>query len=81
MQSHKEEPVFDEIDQIRELVDGLPSFLTIEEVASILRVSYITIYRLVQIGEICGIKVGKRWRIAKNSLLAFMEEHHPFNMD
>ncbi|QWR76580.1 helix-turn-helix domain-containing protein [Candidatus Magnetomonas plexicatena] len=72
---------FFEIEEIRaELTKG-PEFYTIDEIAKMLRMSYITMYRLVEIGDIAASKVAGRWRIAKSALQYYLESRHPFNMD
>lgn len=43
-----------------------PSFLTLEEVASTLRVSKRTIHRMIKQNEMPAFKVGGQWRIAQN---------------
>lgn len=45
--------------------------LTLQEVASRLRVSDDTIYRLLKRGEIRGFKVGLQWRIKESELDKF----------
>jgi excisionase family DNA binding protein len=43
-------------------------FLTVAEVASQLRVSNMTVYRLVQAGEIPAVRVGRSYRIREDDL-------------
>ncbi|MBF0464238.1 MAG: helix-turn-helix domain-containing protein [Nitrospirae bacterium] len=72
---------FFEIDEIRtELTKG-PEFYTLDEIAKMLRLSYITMYRLVEIGDIAASKVAGRWRITKSALQHYLESRHPFNME
>ncbi len=47
--------------------------LTVEEVAKLLKLSKITIYRLIKTGEIPAYKVGASWRINKDDLEAYIE--------
>jgi len=42
--------------------------LTVNEVANILRVSNMTVYRLVKSGQIPAIRVGKNYRIKENDV-------------
>jgi len=42
--------------------------LTVNEVASILRVSNMTVYRLVKSGQIPAIRVGKNYRIKESDV-------------
>ncbi len=46
----------------------LRTLLTVPEVAEILRMHSVTVYRFVQRGVIPGFKVGNTWRISKASL-------------
>ena len=51
-----------------ELYD-LPSILTPNEVAEILCLNINTVYNLLHQGKIQGFRVGKSWRIRKDSLV------------
>jgi len=42
--------------------------LTVNEVANILRVSNMTVYRLVKSGQIAAIRVGKNYRIKESDV-------------
>lgn len=46
---------------------------TIDEVAKMLRVSYLTVYRWIQAGKLPAIKAGKQYRITKSQLDKFLE--------
>ena len=48
-------------------------FLTVPEVAELLRLDTETIYRLLRAGKIPGKKVGESWRIRRAGLGAFFE--------
>jgi excisionase family DNA binding protein len=50
-------------------------FLLTEEVAELLRVSTMTIYRNIKAGKLKAYKFGKDWRIRKNDLEAFLKAH------
>jgi excisionase family DNA binding protein len=45
-----------------------PEFMTVPEVALILRVSKMTVYRLVRSEELESIKVGRSYRVRTSSL-------------
>ncbi|MDR0592451.1 MAG: helix-turn-helix domain-containing protein [Bifidobacteriaceae bacterium] len=45
-----------------------PAFLTVSEVAATLRVSDMTIYRLIASGELRALKVGRSYRIPSEAL-------------
>jgi excisionase family DNA binding protein len=49
-------------------------YLTIEEVAEILRVNKRTVYRLAVKGEIPAIRFGKSWRINFEELEEFLKK-------
>jgi excisionase family DNA binding protein len=55
---------------------GLPDdrFLTVAEVADALRVSKMTIYRLVHDGRLPAIRVGRSFRVPESSLRAYFRE-------
>ncbi|TYP58549.1 MEDS domain-containing protein [Thermosediminibacter litoriperuensis] len=48
--------------------------LTVEEVAKILRTTTNTIYRWLRAGKLPGIKLGKEWRIRKETLASKLNE-------
>jgi len=47
-------------------------FLTVTEVASHLRVSKMTVYRLVHDGELKAVRVGKSFRILESEVSAYL---------
>lgn len=50
-----------------------PRFMTVTEVADLMRVSKMTVYRLIHSGEMPAIRVGKSFRVpeaAVNQLIA-----------
>ena len=53
--------------------DGLAgSLLTVAEVADVLRVSNMTVYRLIKAGELPALRVGKNYRIRQHDLEAYL---------
>ncbi len=56
-------------------VPGSPDskFLTVAEVASMMRVSKMTVYRLVHSGELPAVQVGRSFRIRENDAHAYLE--------
>lgn len=42
--------------------------LTIEDVASELKVAPMTIYRVLKLGKVKGVKIGAIWRISEDEL-------------
>jgi excisionase family DNA binding protein len=47
--------------------------LTPREVAEVMRVSTMTVYRLIKSGELPAIRVGKHLRIRGNDVVAFLD--------
>lgn len=50
------------------------NLLTLAEVASILKVSKLTVHRMVKKGRLPAIKVGGRWRISESRLEEWLEQ-------
>ncbi|MHB1290156.1 helix-turn-helix domain-containing protein [Georgenia sp.] len=42
---------------------GAPKFLTVAEVAELMRVSKMTVYRLVHAGEMPAVRMGRSFRV------------------
>ena len=55
--------------------DGLPDrdYLTVLEVATVLRLSKMTVYRLVATGELKAVKIGRSIRIPHAAAQALIE--------
>lgn len=49
-------------------------YYSIEEVAKMLKVAYLTVYRWIQSGKLIAIKAGKQYRISKNELDKFTKK-------
>lgn len=47
-------------------------YYTIEEVAKMLKVAYLTVYRWIQGGKLLSNKAGKQYRIKKSDLDLFL---------
>ena len=47
-------------------------YLTVAEVAAVMRVSKMTVYRLLHAGELPGIRVGKSFRVPSDALTAYL---------
>ena len=52
---------------------GEDKVYTVEQVAEQLKVHMRTVYRLLEAGEIQGVKVGRQWRITPEALNAFLQ--------
>ena len=48
-------------------------YYTIEEVAEMLKVAYLTVYRWIQADKLTAYKAGKQYRIKKMDLDKFIE--------
>jgi len=48
--------------------------LTVEEVAEFLKLSKITIYKLVKKGQLPGFRVGNSWRFRKDNILEIISQ-------
>lgn len=48
--------------------------LTLEELASYLKIPKSTLYKLVQEGRVPGQKLGKQWRFAKRAIDQWLEQ-------
>jgi excisionase family DNA binding protein len=47
---------------------GRTRFMTVAEVAQIMRVSTMTVYRLIKAGELPSVRVGKSYRIREDDI-------------
>ena len=48
--------------------------MTVEEVADFLKLSKITIYKLVKKGQLPGFRVGNSWRFRKETVLEIISQ-------
>jgi excisionase family DNA binding protein len=48
-------------------------YYTIQEVADMLKVAYLTVYRWIQTGKLEAVKAGKQYRIKKEALDIFLK--------
>jgi len=49
-------------------------FLTVAEVAKVMRVSKMTVYRLVHSGELPAVRVGRSFRVPETSVNDYLEQ-------
>lgn len=63
-------------DNFDELVEREPisEYLTPREVMELLYIGKNTLYKLLNSGELKGFRIGKQWRVTKNSLQVFTEK-------
>jgi excisionase family DNA binding protein len=50
------------------------TFLTVAEVASIMRVSKMTVYRLVHGGELSAVRVGRSFRVPAPAVREYLDD-------
>lgn len=50
------------------------AFITVREVATLLSVSKMTVYRLIHDGELAAIRVGRSFRVREETLARFVAE-------
>ncbi len=49
-------------------------FLTVAEVAELMRVSKMTVYRLVHSGELTAVRVGRSFRVPEHAVHAYLKD-------
>ncbi|WP_081710157.1 helix-turn-helix domain-containing protein [Arthrobacter sp. 35W] len=49
-------------------------FLTVAEVAEVMRVSKMTVYRLVHAGDLPAVRFGKSYRVPESAVAAYLEQ-------
>lgn len=49
-------------------------FLTVAEVATIMRVSKMTVYRLVHAGELKAVRVGRSFRVPEEAVHQYLKD-------
>lgn len=60
---------------IDRLLDELPSVVTVDEVAKLLRYNPVTIGRWLETGFLPGSKLNKEWRILREDLRQLLIDH------
>ena len=50
------------------------SFLTVAEVAALMRVSKMTVYRLVHAGDLPAVRVGRSFRVPAEAVARYLRE-------
>jgi len=58
----------------RPILQGGSSLLTVAEVAAHMRVSNMTVYRLIKSGELAAVRVGHNYRIREAELERYLSE-------
>lgn len=49
-------------------------FLTVQEVADLMRVSSMTVYRLIKSGELGAVRVGRSFRVRQEDIDGYLEQ-------
>ncbi len=49
-------------------------FLTVAEVAAVMRVSKMTVYRLVHSGELASVRVGRSFRVPESAVHTYLSD-------
>ena len=57
-------------------VQQRPRFMTVAEVADLMRVSTMTVYRLIKSGELAAVRFGKSYRIDENDVDAYLADRY-----
>src|SRR5688500_5580730 len=53
------------------------TFLTVAEVAAMMRVSKMTVYRLVHAGELSAVRVGRSFRVPERAVQGYRRDAYP----
>jgi len=56
--------------------EGLGRFMTVAEVATLMRVSTMTVYRLIKAGDIPAVRVGKSYRLREDDVDRFLSARY-----
>ncbi len=51
-------------------------YLTVREVAGTLRVSNMTVYRLINAGELPAVRIGKSFRLREDDVNSYLSERY-----
>ncbi|MDQ3915418.1 MAG: helix-turn-helix domain-containing protein [Actinomycetota bacterium] len=66
----------DELEQQPAQTSLMGGFLTVAEVARQLRVSNMTVYRLVKAGELAAVRVGRGYRIRGEDVRKYLQQRY-----
>ncbi|MBI4136721.1 helix-turn-helix domain-containing protein [Candidatus Roizmanbacteria bacterium] len=50
-------------------------YLTVHEIAQLLRLSVLTIYKYIKGGQLIAVEFGGHYRVSRSALQAFIKEH------
>ena len=57
-------------------LDGRRHFMTVAEVAQLMRVSTMTVYRLIKAGELSAIRVGRSYRLRPDDVDLYLGDRY-----
>jgi excisionase family DNA binding protein len=57
-------------------IESQPRFVTVAEVAGVLRVSNMTVYRLIQAGQLPAVRVGRSYRIRESDVDRYLADQY-----
>jgi excisionase family DNA binding protein len=55
---------------------GMGEFLTVAEVAKQLRVSNMTVYRLIKAGEMRALRIGRGYRLKEDDVRRYLQQRY-----
>lgn len=56
--------------------DGRQHFMTVAEVAQLMRVSTMTVYRLIKAGELPAVRVGRSYRLRPDDVDVYLGDSY-----
>lgn len=56
------------------MLNDYTPLMTVQDVCEVLMVGKNTVYNLIKVGKINGFKIGRAWKINRNSLIAFIQK-------
>ncbi|MDQ7840632.1 MAG: helix-turn-helix domain-containing protein [bacterium] len=63
------------------MLERRPTIMTVQEVARYLRVHAITVYRMIRLGQLPAIRVGRGWRFKKDEIDSWLHKHESNSQD
>ncbi len=57
-------------------IESRGSFLTVAEVAALMRVSTMTVYRLIKAGDLAAVRVGRSYRISEGDVDQYLASRY-----
>jgi excisionase family DNA binding protein len=63
-------------EKAREVSLSMGRFLTVAEVARYLRVSNMTVYRLINAGQLAAVRVGRGYRIREEDVTRYLQQRY-----